>query len=602
MTTAPQDLDALRNELATIETRLAIEDAKVNLHELERMAEYGRVVLWETGWGERLDPLEYLQDDPTFGRFTSPISRADDRTEGRYRPVFETESDLQMIRGAAHVMTTGFDAAINILTNLTNYTIASGFTHEVKPAEDAPDELPTGLVTTAQKVLDTFFDDNDWQADLEAEIHWRSREDGESPLVLIPRGWQTEVQLLEPDWIVQPYDSRDLEEWLDYMGADIAGEQVWHLGVHATSRRTSRPLGYHCVFDGAGSDWSYYPAEDVPLAIRLRTGVLELVKRNVPRNVVRGLSDFYPVLQRLERMHKLSINVETTAAIQAAIAFIREHLPTKTSGQISDLRSANKTETYQKRLPDGTQRTTYRQKYTPGTVIDTNGTKYTHGPMGQSSAPQYLDVIQSALRLTGSRWSMPEYMISADASNSNYSSTLIAGSPFVQCREADQRFYASRFHRIDWKVLRIAYEGGRFSGFAVSWEQLEAMLDVDVTPPDITIANKREDADIKAIEHAAGVLSVRTWIKESGRDVDEELKNIASEPKPSLSPLPVSPAGSTPALAPGAAYPARPGATGGVATRETLISNVLETMLQSADTPEDVRSLVSDALVTGGEC
>ena len=145
------DLDALRTELDGLNTQRDIAKARVDIQDLTRLAETGSVVM--EAYGEPIDPLEYLHDDPAFGGYTAPISRRDDRQDGRYRPVYKTEQELSFIRGAVHVLTTSFGSAINILENLTNYTIAGGFKHVVKGQHEK-------LVKKAQYVLDTFFDDN----------------------------------------------------------------------------------------------------------------------------------------------------------------------------------------------------------------------------------------------------------------------------------------------------------------------------------------------------------------------------------------------------------------------------------------------------------
>lgn len=537
MATQTEDLPKLQEKLSLLETERQIVQTQVDINELTRLAEQGRIVM--EAFGDYVNPQEYLYDDPSFGfggRHISPISRPDDRADGQFRPIFENMTDLQMIRGAVHVITNSTATGKNILENLTNYTVGTGFSYEAKPVDEKnEDKLPQGLLTAVQKVIDTFMDDNDWQSDAEREAHWRSREDGEANLVLRANGWRTRLSFVEPDWILPPVDTRGLDTWLanigSQLGSRVAADLVpsWSFGIHSWKNDPAHPLGCHVVFDGAGNDWDYFPFDDVPLGLRIGSGVIEQIKRNVPMNVKRGVSDFYPVTKRIERAEKLGTNVETTAAIQAAIAFIRNHKPTATQSQINDLRSASQTGSVSRKTSTGGTRTVGRQKFEPGTIIDTNGSEYHAGPMGQSNAPTFIDVIQSALRAAGSNWAMPEYMISADASNNNFASILIAGSPFVKAREADQRFYASRYHRMMWKVVRIAFEGGFFKPFSVSWEQLESMINIIVTPPDITIANELEATQIKTQEHQAGVLSRKTWIKESGRDPEEEEANLKEE-------------------------------------------------------------------------
>ena len=65
-------------------------------------------VLLESGeaWGALVDRSEFYNDDPSFGYFGSPgaplfITSADDRKDGRFRPIYETEQDLARWRAAA---------------------------------------------------------------------------------------------------------------------------------------------------------------------------------------------------------------------------------------------------------------------------------------------------------------------------------------------------------------------------------------------------------------------------------------------------------------------------------------------------------------------
>ena len=181
---------------------------------------------WEAGhalqesFGEFINPLEYLFDDPSFtstpfGHVINPVALRDDRADGRYRPVYETEQQLAFIRRTSHVLTEYFGSAINVMTNLNNYTISSGFDYEVKPIDKAtqlPDEI--FVKNAVDYVLKSFFDDNDWKADLETETHNRSREDGETLLALKPNGWRTEASIFEPDQLTQPSNPRELEDWL----------------------------------------------------------------------------------------------------------------------------------------------------------------------------------------------------------------------------------------------------------------------------------------------------------------------------------------------------------------------------------------------------
>src|SRR4029077_11167268 len=122
--------------------------------------------------------------------------------------------------------------------------------------------------------------------------------------------------------------------------------------------------------------------------------------------------------------------------------------------------------------------------YEPGTILRPSaGVQYKPGPMGSERNPNFVLVGQYVLRGIAVRWNMPEYLISSDASNANYASSLVAESPFVKAREADQQFYRRHFGSLLWKVIRLSWEAGRFARLGVSWETLEALVDLKIDAP-----------------------------------------------------------------------------------------------------------------------
>src|SRR6202044_957690 len=126
-----------------------------------------------------VDPLEFLIAAPTFGfgKPLLPLSLVDDRRHGRNRPIFQTEAQLAMIRGAARIVAQTAPMAIGALEALSNYVIGKGFTYEV--ADKANRQAPAGLSQAVQDVIDEFCDVNDWIGDRERELHNRVRRDGE---------------------------------------------------------------------------------------------------------------------------------------------------------------------------------------------------------------------------------------------------------------------------------------------------------------------------------------------------------------------------------------------------------------------------------------
>lgn len=469
-------------------------------------------------WGDVVDRREALFDGPAdeHSWFAPPANLAD-RSDGRYRPIYEVEQDLARIRGAARQISALTSVAIGALDALANYVLAGGFTFTVQSEFDQPQ-----LVTAAQRVIDEFLDETDFPGGLDRELHFRSRQDGEAFLALLPRPDGTvKAQVLEPEQIVQPASPGPLEEWLGIAGLF---ESSWSFGVHTPQNATDKPLGFHVIFDAAGRDWEYIPAESV-----------QHIKRNVPRSAKRGVSDLYAIQGDLEREAKLRWNTAEGAALQAAVAWILQAPPGVTRGQMQSVGLGDVQPGCERPARQGSRSHSIAH-YPAGTVLKPSaGLEYKPGPMGSERNPNFVLVAQYLLRSIGLRWNMPEYLISGDASNANYASTLVAESPFVKAREADQQFYRRHWYSLIWKVLHLAWNAGRFSRLGISWESLVQLIDVKVDVPAVSTRDPLQLAHTQETQIRLGFLSRRTAAAQAGLDYEAELRHGA-DPEPHSAP------------------------------------------------------------------
>ncbi len=457
-------------------------------------------------FGDIVDRREYLTDDPAFGfPLLNPFSVLSDRLEGKLWPVYQCEQDLARIRGRAHNLAVLTAAPAGILDALANYVLGSGFTFTARAVAGQAHDLAAAV----QGTIDRFLDDNAFCGGLDREAHSRSREDGEAFLVLSPQSdGAVHARFLECEQITQPADPRPLEDWL---GCGEEFPSCWKFGVHTPARETDHVLGYHVIYDGSGLDWDYVPAAR-----------MEHIKRNVPANAKRGVSDFFPVVGDLEREAKLRRNTAAGAAIQAAIAWIVEvpagtmpATPAPGTGLLTDYQG-----------PFGINRLRYEDatNYEPGTILrPSSGQLYKPGPMGSERNPNFVLVGQYVLRGIAVRWNMPEYLISSDASNANYASSLVAESPFVKAREADQQFYKRHFGSLLWKVVRLAWEAGRFARFGVSWETLESLTEIKIDAPTVATRDALQMARTQEVQIGLGILSRPTAAAQAGLDYDAEV-------------------------------------------------------------------------------
>src|SRR5262245_17057709 len=296
--------DTLSAEVARL--REAPEAARLECEIRQRGAPAGQPLVED--FGDVVDRREYLHDDLSFSfPLLHPFAALSDRQEGKLWLIYDCEQDLARIRGRAHNLALLTGTPAGVLDALANYILGPGFTFTVQPlvAEAAP------LAGAVQTTIDRFLDDNAFCGALDREAHNRSREDGEAFLALHPAPNGTvKARFLECEQITQPADPRPLEDWL---GCSEEFPSCWKFGIHTPARETDRALGYHAVYDDAGRDWDYIPAAR-----------MEHIKRNVPANAKRGVSDFLSVLGDLEREAKLRRNTAEGAALQAAIAWVVE--------------------------------------------------------------------------------------------------------------------------------------------------------------------------------------------------------------------------------------------------------------------------------------
>ena len=466
---------------------------------------------------ETINRQGYLYDDPTFGYPTAvnPFTSVTDRTDGRFKPYYDSEVDLAYIRGAARNLSLLTPVATAALDRLAEYTFGPGFEFTAQGKDPQ-------LVEMCQRVIDRFVDDVDMAGVLDRELHHRSREDGEAFGYLeVGTNGRPTICMVEPDQIREPGNTRQLEDWLQ----DFDGVTSWSFGVRTPATRPAEALGYHLSRDDGGLDWDYIPSRR-----------MLHIKRNVSRNAKRGVSDTFLVVEEISREAKLRRNMAEGAALQSAIAWILEAPPGTSQASIQTLGASDAVAQYGRQVIGGGQKQQRVQQYKPGTILKPSpGLVYKPGPMGAERNDGFLAVSQQLLRIVGVRWAMPEYMVSGDASNANYASTLVAESPFVKAREADQAFFARAFEGLLWKVLRFEWERGILP--QRPWQEIEALIDINTEKPSVASRNPQELANVQAIQIQNGLLSKKTAATQAGLDWEQEQQNRAEEAPPPAAPV-----------------------------------------------------------------
>ncbi len=475
------------------------------------------ISLQESAWGDVVPFADYPQFDQQGGgaKIQLPFTTIDDRADGRCRPLYETEIDLSRQRALSRnlsAITPIKDAAFE---QLKRHTFGEGIT--VKVSARKGKEVSAGVVERVQKLVDDFLDTNDVVNGLDVELHDRSREDGEAIAWLRwdNQSRQSRIAIPEPDQLTEPSGGAQLSDWLSAQhNIDCqAFVPSWSFGVLTRQDDCSKPLAYFFAHDSGGRDWDIASAADVVH-----------IKRNVPRKAKRGVGDMITGVGDLAKEAKLATNMVTGAALQAAIAWIEELAPGTTQGQAEAI---GKTDVLSRTPTNigngGGWRPVTAQRYGAGSIIRPSaGRKYQPGPMGAERNGNFELAAKYILRRCGIRWSMPEYMISGDASNGNYASLLVAESPFVKARKADQQFYGAAIRQLIWKAIDQAWRHGVLDAIGFSIVEMRQLLEVAVNFPEVATRDQKALAERLAIEKAQGWVSDQTAMTELGRDPDAE--------------------------------------------------------------------------------
>ncbi|MCA9100071.1 MAG: phage portal protein [Planctomycetales bacterium] len=431
-------------------------------------------------WDNVVDPREAYVD--TDGTWWDEVGAFRGGSRGAVAGPFRSEMQLREIRERCRDVALRNEFAINGHENRVSYVIGSGHTYQAVARHDAAgvDDLPASV----QSVIDNFVAENHWHQ-RQQELFRRRDRDGEVFLRYFfdPDG-HTRVRFVEPEQVATP--------------AELAHDPSASYGIQTDPEDVETVWSY--FIDGVA-----VPADEIQ---HRRIGV--------DCNVKRGLPLFYPVLKNLQRAEKLLRNMSVVAGIQSAIALIRRHRGATSSGVqqfVQDTASERVTNS-------GTGQTTSYRRYPPGTILDTHGGVEYDFPATNVDAASYVALLQAELRAVASRLVMPEFMLGSNASNANYSSTMMAEGPAVKMFERLQAEQKEDDLALIRRVVRHAASRG------VLPEDVLDVVDIRVGLPRLVSRDALKEAQLHRIELQQGILSPQTWSMTSGLDYAQEQSNI----------------------------------------------------------------------------
>jgi hypothetical protein len=349
------------------------------------------------------------------------------------------------------------------------------------PSADEPDtSADDDAVDAIQEAADTFLDENDWH-NRQQEIVFRLDRDGEVFLRLFPgTDGILRVRFVEPGHVATPTEK--------------AGDKNVRFGILFDEEDAETPLGY----------WIKGELVDAKF--------IQHRKANVDRTSPRGVPLMFGVRQYLRRAAKNVLNISAKIDVISAIALIRKHSG-KRNGVGSTVAS---TAQYQTTDPRNNQ-TVYARRFTPGTILDAPDTVEYEAPH-VDGVDQLAAGVALNLRCIASRLVMPEFMLTSDASNANYASTMVAEGPSVKSFERLQKRQSCWDTDLIWLAVEAAGCGEA--------KELKKKFEVRVGMPTIISRDDLKKAQENEILYLNGVMSTQEWSAQSTLDYEKNQSEI----------------------------------------------------------------------------
>jgi capsid protein len=430
-----------------------------------------------------VDPREPLFDGCVDGAAPWLPLGAGQRGVATTQPA-HSELSLQLLRDECRALAVHNEFAINGHENRISYIVGAGHSYRatIRKGRAAAAELPAAV----QALVDDFIFDNRWHARQQEIVRRRDR-DGEVLLRLFTTAdGSTRVRFVEPAQLATP--------------PAHAHDPAASLGILTAPDDVETVRGYFI-------DGELVPPDDV-----------QHRKANVDANVKRGLPLFAPVRKNLRRAEKLLRNMSVVAEIQSAIALVRRH---RSASRAAVERFVSDAADVSASAP-ATGRTGNFRVFGPGTILDVPGGIEYDFPTAALDAGKFVTVLQAELRAIAARLVMPEFMLTSDASNANYASTMVAEGPATRMFQRLQAEQIEHDLELLWRVIERAVAAGRLPAAALD------TIEIQAAPPSLAVRDPLAEAQVARIQATSGILSPQTWSQRSGLDYDQEQANLAA--------------------------------------------------------------------------
>ena len=432
-------------------------------------------------WNTYVDPREaYMVDGELWegiGVGVSPLE------ELPYR----TLEELWNIQSITRVLSRSNEFCINGHKNRINYIVGKAHKYRIVGIDE---DTPNDTIERVQQVIDRILKENKWKR-RQKETKLRDDRDGETFIRKFrPVDGIMRFRFIEPRDIPVPPNPGPNESY----------------GIRTSTKDIETIEAYYVNGEGSNGNADWVDASTI-----------QHRKWNVDSSLKRGYPLFYPVRKNLVRAVKLLRNMSVATEIQTAIAMIRKHAQASQQA----VKNFVQLQAEQRKKQSGAKyagETENVLDYNEGSIIDAPaGTDY--------DIPKQLDpsktvsALQAELRAIAAHLVMPEFMLTSDASNANFSSTMVAEGPAVKNFESEQDTQMEYDLELLEEALQFAADSGLLGSEDIAATKIEA------SGPTVQVRDKLQEAQIRQIHMGLDILSPQTASNDAGLDYNQEQIN-----------------------------------------------------------------------------
>ena len=264
-------------------------------------------------------------------------------------------------------------------------------------------------------------------------------------------------------------------------------------------------VNYGIELDETGKPRSYYVLVNSSFAKLEADDIIHI--KMTDSDELRGIPYLFSLFTKLQSFEKWLDDRILLNRIRASIAILRKHKKTSPTN-VKTFAQAKQENTYVDKIGKTWQTFTFQ----PGMVIDATNIDYEF----LEPKVQAKDVSEDGrnIRLQFSAMTgLPEFMVSGDASNSNYASTMVAEGPGIREFEDFIDFFKDVIIYDMWPAVMMQ---------ANIYKPSEPTI---IVPP-LVSRDREKETKINQILFESGVISLDEWRRREGLDIDKMEQEI----------------------------------------------------------------------------